>query len=127
MPQPIAYSRQFNFTGFSANYPSDQQPGTNLDAEFNAVKVTLDGALTNLARIQRDDGQLANSSVSLEQVAPDLIEYFSASSLWDIKGAWLTATVYEVNDVVTQGGNTYVCAVGHTSGTFATDLAAAQT
>lgn len=38
------------------------------------------------------------------------------------KGAWLTSTVYAVNDCVQQNGNGYVCLVGHTSGTFATDL-----
>ena len=126
MPQPTAYTRQYDFTGFSSNYPSDQQPGTSLDAEFNAVKQTLDGVLGNLTLIQRDDGVLANASVGIAQAAPDLIAYFSASSLWNVRGAWLTTTVYALNDVVTQSGNTYVCASAHTSGTFATDLAAGK-
>lgn len=126
MTQPTTYSRQYDFTGFSSNYPSDQQPGVQLDAEFNAVKTTLDGVLGNLTLIQRDDGRLANASVSVEQVAPDLIAYFSASSLWNIKGAWLPTTVYAVNDVVTNSGSTYICAIAHTSGTFATDLAAGR-
>lgn len=38
--------------------------------------------------------------------------------------AWVTATDYSVDDLVTNGGNTYRCLVAHTSGTFATDLAA---
>lgn len=41
--------------------------------------------------------------------------------------AWLTATAYTIGppaSVVVQGGETYVCIVSHTSGTFATDLAA---
>ncbi|MBY0391853.1 MAG: hypothetical protein K2Q27_01160 [Novosphingobium sp.] len=126
MAQPTGYSRQYDFTGFSSNYPSDQQPGVQIDAEFNAVKTTLDGTLTNLALIQRDDGRLANASVSLEQVTTDLIAYFSASSLWTIRGAWLTTTVYAVNNVVTYSGSTYICVTAHTSGTFATDLAAGK-
>lgn len=46
------------------------------------------------------------------------------SLIWE--GAWLTATAYQVDDVVSQGGSSYICIVAHTSGTFATDLAAAK-
>ena len=42
------------------------------------------------------------------------------------RGDWTTATDYAINDVVAYGGNTYIVLVGHTSGTFATDLAAAK-
>lgn len=38
--------------------------------------------------------------------------------------AWVTATAYAVNDMVTQGGHQYRCLIAHTSGTFAVDLAA---
>lgn len=37
--------------------------------------------------------------------------------------AWVTATLYNVGMYVLQGGAIYVCAIQHTSGTFATDLA----
>ena len=37
---------------------------------------------------------------------------------------WVTATAYEVGDGVDNGGTHYKCAEAHTSGTFATDLAA---
>lgn len=40
--------------------------------------------------------------------------------------AWLTSTAYLVGQQVTQGGLTYICLVAHTSGTFATDLAASD-
>lgn len=49
----------------------------------------------------------------------------SSISLTD-KGAWLTATAYVVGDVVTQNSLRYVCKTAHTSGTFATDLAATK-
>ena len=42
------------------------------------------------------------------------------------RGAWSTATDYAINDVVSYGGNTYIVLIGHTSGTFATDLAAGK-
>lgn len=38
--------------------------------------------------------------------------------------AWLTSTSYAVGAYVTQSGTTYRCLIAHTSGTFATDLAA---
>lgn len=40
--------------------------------------------------------------------------------------AWLTTTAYAVGEIVTQSGTSYYCVIAHTSGTFATDLAAAR-
>ena len=40
--------------------------------------------------------------------------------------AWLTTTAYVIGDLVTNSGNHYRCLVAHTSGTFATDLAAGK-
>ncbi|MBR0879605.1 hypothetical protein ACVMGC_001003 [Bradyrhizobium barranii subsp. barranii] len=48
---------------------------------------------------------------------------------WLLPVAWATATAYTTvspKSVVTTGGSTYVCAVSHTSGVFATDLAAGK-
>lgn len=41
-----------------------------------------------------------------------------------VRGAWLTATAYGLNELASNGGLWYRCSVAHTSGTFATDLAA---
>lgn len=48
------------------------------------------------------------------------------NSLLEWKGPWVTATAYAPSDIVSQGGASYVCIVAHTSGTFATDVAAAK-
>ena len=40
--------------------------------------------------------------------------------------AWVTATVYAVDDQVVNSGTPYICAEAHTSGTFSTDLAAGK-
>lgn len=48
---------------------------------------------------------------------------------WSLPSAWATATAYAAiapSSVVVQNGSTYVCLVPHTSGTFATDLAAGK-
>lgn len=48
------------------------------------------------------------------------------NSLLEWAGAWLTATAYEPSDIVQESGNAYICVTAHTSGTFATDLAAGR-
>ena len=50
--------------------------------------------------------------------------YLSQEAQISWEGAWVTSTAYAVNNVVSQNNNTYICLVAHTSGTFATDLAA---
>jgi hypothetical protein len=51
-------------------------------------------------------------------------------SLWKAAGggvdAWATSTVYAVDDLVIQSNKIYKCLTAHTSGTFATDLAATK-
>ena len=37
------------------------------------------------------------------------------------KGDWATSTVYYKDDIVRNGGNTYVCIAGHTAPTLFTD------
>lgn len=40
--------------------------------------------------------------------------------------AWATATAYAIGDLRSNGGTVYYCTTAHTSGTFATDLAAGK-
>jgi hypothetical protein len=44
--------------------------------------------------------------------------------VWE--GPWQTSTAYAVDDVVSNSGSSYICIEAHTSGTFATDLAAGK-
>jgi hypothetical protein len=121
MSQPPAYSRSFSFSNFMATSPSLPIPGTQVDLELNSVKATLDATLTNLARIQRDDGQLANASVGTDQLSSQVVLGFNAPTVW------VTATAYAANSsMVFNGSGYYRCLVTHTSGVFATDLAAAK-
>lgn len=46
------------------------------------------------------------------------------ANLPEWKGPWVTATAYELGDLVQESGNTYICVTAHTSGTFSTDLSA---
>ena len=63
MAQPTQYTRQYNFNDFQTTSPADPLPGVQVDNELNAAKTNLDGLNANIAKIQRDDGLLANQSV----------------------------------------------------------------
>jgi hypothetical protein len=53
----------FSFTSFSANNPSGQQPGANLDAEFNRTNAAVTQLLTVLAVSINTDGTLNTAAV----------------------------------------------------------------
>lgn len=118
--QPTPYTRQHNFTDHTQNLPDVPQDGGELDDEFNAVKGTLDDTLTNLSLIQRDDGALANDSVGADQLKDDVDLGINPV------GDWTTATAYGENDAVWKDQILYRCLIAHTSGVFATDLAASK-
>lgn len=120
MAQPTTYNRQASFTNIQAQAPSDPLPGDTLDVELNAIKATLDGILENLELIQRDDGELANESVGLDQLSEEI------EVGWEAPETWVTATDYVVGNTVFHGSAFYRCLTAHTAGVFATDLAASK-
>jgi hypothetical protein len=65
-------------------------------------------------RMKVGDGVTAYNSLS----------YIAGSVVVNWRGEWTTATAYVLGDGVSHGGSSYVCSIAHTSGTFATDLAA---
>jgi hypothetical protein len=117
-PRVAAASLQSRFQ--LLKFPSSGiPPGNQIDGELNNVKAMSDGVLANLALIQRDDGALANGSVTFDQLSPALQTAGLAPAL-----PWVTGTSYSVNASVTHGSAFYRCHIAHTSGTFTTDLAA---
>jgi hypothetical protein len=126
--QPAVYNRQYDLTDYATLHPDDAYQPAFIDAELDAIELTLDAVLANLALIQRDDTLLANGAVH-----PDALSTATKALIasdWTPKGLWVTATAYVVGDVVerTESGvqSSYVCAVAHTSGTFATDWTAGK-
>lgn len=117
MAQPPAYTPVHSFIGDSATNPAF--PGQALDVEFNDVKTTTDAIRANLKLIQRDDGAIANGSITYDQLSASL----QAAGLQPAV-AWTTATAYAIGANVLQSGSLYRCLVAHTAGTFATDLTA---
>lgn len=125
MAQPISFTITVDFSEEEANGVSGRSSVRTaaLDGLFTAIKSTLDQVLTNLALIQRDDGRLLDSTVRLHTLSSE-VRALLASTAWQVRGGWATATEYEKGDVVVQGDVVYLCMEDHTSGTFATDLAA---
>jgi len=76
------------------------------------------GANVYTCQVQHTSGTFATD------LAAGKWQIFSSGVRW--AGAWLTATQYLVNDIVRNSGSSYICLVDHTSGTFATDLAAGK-
>lgn len=117
MAQPVAYAPVTSFIGYQAQQP--WFPGQNIDIELAAIKATTDQVRANLALIQRDDGALANGVVTYLSLSPTL----QTSGLAPLS-VWATGTAYTVPQAIMNGTSLYQCAIAHTSGTFATDLAA---
>ena len=90
----------------------------NFDEVATAFENTLsrDGTTPNTMEADLD----LNGYNILNQGNPVVVDGFN----W--RGQWLTATAYAQGDVVQNGGTAYFCATTHTSGTFATDLAASK-
>jgi hypothetical protein len=91
--QPNPFNRSFSFSNFQAANPSLPIPGSQVDLELNNAKSSLDGVLTNLKLIQRDDGALKNSSVTFDTLSPSLQTAGIAPAL-----PWVTSTGYAVSE-----------------------------
>lgn len=124
MAQPRDYTRQYNFNDYQTTNPSDPLPGSEVDGELNAVKLTLDDLNENIGLIQRDDGKLANQAVHKDAFDAGALALVNADS-FNPRGDWVTARNYAVNDLVDFNGATYLATVVHTSSAaFGTDLGA---
>lgn len=128
MSQPTPYLRQFNFEGELASVF-----GTHLDAEFDEVKQTLDQTLSNLARIQRDDGMVRNGAVTPQALSSEALTLIAGSATnpagveWKPRGTWITGTLYKVGNIAENVLLQYVCVVEHVaSALFVTDLVAGK-
>ncbi len=126
MAQPTPYNRQYNFTDYQTVNPTKPLPATSVDAELNAIELTADEILANLALLQRDDGALKNQLVTPESLSASTLAIISQGE-YNPRGVWATATAYAVGDLATFNAATYLCLVAHTAAAaFATDNAAGK-
>lgn len=115
MSQPTPYTPNADFSQQEANNASGRSTVNTaaLDAEFAAIETTLDQTLANIQLLQRDDGQLKDTIVSVMALDQSVINLMGG---WTLKGAWLALTDYAVNHIVSSGEYTYVCNTAHQSG-----------
>ena len=122
MAQPVEYNRSYDFTTFQEDFSTQPLPAAQVDINLDNAAISINQIIARLVLIQRDDGAIANSLVTLESLATDVLS--ALGTTLNPMGSWLTTTVYSTMDLVEESGNTYLAAEDHTAGVFATDLAA---
>lgn len=127
MSQPPAYVPSTDFSqDESVNVGGRSTVRTDrVDAELDAIAMTLAAVRVNLALLQRDDGKIRDAYVEYYNLSSSCKAAVLATK-WSAAGLWETATVYAVSDMVDRLGASYVCAEAHTAGTFATDYTAGK-
>lgn len=118
-------------TTISSGYYSTGQLNNNFSAIETAFDITVsrDGSTPNT---MNSDFDLNNNDVinvktveaSRIVVSGSDVTSLSPTLVW--KGAWTTATSYNVHDIVYSSGSSYICVDAHTSGSFSTDLSASK-
>ena len=92
--------------------------GQDVSALIAASTAAVNAAIAAAASQVAAASSASSASISAAAVAAQL------ANLPEWKGPWVTATAYGLGDLVQESGNTYICIVAHTSGTFSTDLSA---
>jgi microcystin-dependent protein len=118
MAAPTPYEVEYSFAGFQASSPTTPLPASAVDNEFANIETSVESLRVGLNEIRKSDGTLANGVVTTASLSSGLLTGI------DTPSAWATATAYAVDDTVFFGPKFYICLIAHTSGTFATDLAA---
>lgn len=122
MPYPTLYDVTYSYTGFQqAQQGISAFPGTQLDADLAGLQASIDDLNDFMQTVIRSDGALNNGSVTYDSLSPELNGLVVPPA-----SAWATATSYVLNQTVTELGSIYRALVSHTSGVFATDLAAGK-
>lgn len=121
MPYPVIYNVTYSYTAFQQSQGNNSFPGTQIDADFAGLQASLQSLDTFTQGVMRSDGALKNGVVTYDSLAPALQTAGLAPAT-----AWLTGTVYAAGASVIQASSLYRALVAHTSGVFATDLAAGK-
>lgn len=113
--QPTPYTPTTDFSQQEAANASGRSTVNTaaLDAELANIEQTLDETLANLELVQRDDGKLADLTVQIHTISPEVLNLMGGFRL---TGLWAAATAYAEKDIATNGDYTYVCHTAHTSG-----------
>lgn len=121
-------SKKADLVTVANTYDNTGQINTNFEEVNNALEntVSLDGSTPNAMNADFDLN--GNDILNAENIDTKSLSIsgFPAGSLetaFKWSGDWATATDYQVNEVVQEGGSSYICVVAHTSSFFPSDLA----
>lgn len=118
---PDLYDVSYSYTGFQEAQGDDSFPGTQLDSDLAGLETSVGNIALFIRGVMRSDGALQNGIVTYDSLSASLQTAGLQAAV-----PWATATAYPVNFNATQSSNLYRSLVAHTSGVFATDLAAGK-
>lgn len=121
MSDPAPYEPSYSFSDYQSNAPSTPLPAPQVDNELLNIAMATDGLVDAVKDVRRSDGALKNGIVTYDSLSASL----QAAGL-EPADAWVTATSYLAGKAVIADGALYRALVNHTSGVFATDLAAGK-
>jgi hypothetical protein len=125
MTQATPYSKTVDLTEYATENPQAPFPPALLDSQLAAIALFSQQIQLNLALLQRDDGALRNGVVTPDSLGLATLLLLGGTG-FNPRGTWVTARAYVQRDIVTQGDGIYFVVSNHTSGVFATDLAAGR-
>ena len=118
-PSVVIYRRAPGLRTFGTTVRSGFRGGIQVGGSFYAAFNNRLVTLTEAGGAAADVGALSGTAIG----------FFARNNRVGtppIPAAWITAHAYFIDDFVLQGGSQYRCMIAHTSGTFATDLAAGR-
>jgi hypothetical protein len=118
LPDALRHHVQLH-PGFQQSQGDNSFPWTQLDSDLAGLQESVGSLGTFVQSVMRSDGALKNGIVTYDSLAPALLTAGLAPAT-----AWAMGTTYLLGISVTINSNLYRCLVPHTSGVFATDLAA---
>lgn len=121
MSYPTVYDVTYSYSGFQQAQGDNSFPGTQLDADLIGLHDSVSALALFTQGVMRSDGRLNNGVVTYDSLAAELQTAGLAPAT-----AWSTPTSYLLGNAVTINSNLYRCLIAHTSGVFATDLAAGK-
>jgi len=127
MAQAPKYTPSTSFYDDSRNNAGGRETvrTDRLDAELGAIEITADALCENLELIQRDDGKLRDQIVEPYALSVTTRAYIQGSRFTP-RGQWASSVLYAVGDLIDYLGDAYVCAIVHTSTSFAADYASGR-
>lgn len=101
-----------------------------LDGEMDELLAVTGDHADKLDLLLRADNKMPDDVIQGHELSPAALAIIAAHlgdpGLLTNYGDWLTGTAYAVGGLVYHVPSTYICLVAHTSGVFATDLAAGR-